>query len=178
MRTQLQRFPNGEISMPDFRLSITLLHRLIGVRMTHMFRKALQLFLAGTFALTASLASASSNRGVSLTCGGISMHVSVELYYLPPSGVGFGVLRKPELHLQKELEECSLDALYQQLLIRPEVVLNQSTEKETITVLTQKLNAASWDQVQDFRTVKLQDGMRVWITLFDVPETKLLQEDV
>jgi len=106
----------------------------------------------------------------------VQLQVSVELYYRFPNDGGLGVMRTPDLRLTRELKDCSLEELYQQLLIRPDIVLRHATGERPVTALTQNDNATAWRQVSDFRTIKLQNGMRVSITLFNTPAYKPLQK--
>jgi len=139
-------------------------------------RGALRLCIPLIYAITAPVAAAPSNASVSLICGGVQLQVSVELYYRFPNDGGLGVMRTPDLRLTRELKDCSLEELYQQLLIRPDIVLRHATGERPVTALTQNDNATAWRQVSDFRTIKLQNGMRVSITLFNTPAYKPLQK--
>ena len=129
------------------------------------------------FAITVPVAAAPSTAAVSLICGGVPLQVSIELHYRFPNDGGLGAMRTPDLRLTRELKDCSLEELYQQLLIRPDIVLHHSTGERPVTALTQDDNATAWQQASDFRAIKLQDGMRVWITLFNTPAFKPLQKD-
>ena len=140
-------------------------------------RGALRLCIPLLYAITMSVAATPANAAVSLICDGVPLQVSVELYYRFPNDGGLGAIRTPDLRLVRELKDCSLEELYQELLIRPDLVLRHLTGERPDTALTQNDNATDWRQVSDFRATDLQDGMRVWITLFNTPAYKPLQKD-
>ena len=141
-------------------------------------RGALRLCLLLMCAIALPVAAAPSKAAVSLTCNGVSLQVSVELYYRFPSDGGLGTIRAPDLRLTHELQNCSLEELYQQLAIHSEIVLHHATGERPATALTQTEDTADWRRVSDFRAVTLQDGMRVWITLFNTPGLKTSQKEV
>lgn len=110
---------------------------------------------------------------VALTCDGNPIQVSLELFYRWEGGAKLGAMRRPELHLNSDPARCTLEDMYQRLLAEPGIVVRHSNGERVATAMIQLSGEEDWREVSDFNTVVLEEGMRVWMTMFNSPDNKM-----